>query len=118
MILVQRIGNELGKTLLNIELRRHPLRLDARDRFVHGLRAHGCAASPALMTHRSLRTRDPHMIQPTRSLVQSLVSDGNALAAAIVRVLVIAVLILVLVQLNSALGDLLSLLTEKVTSIG
>jgi hypothetical protein len=117
-ILLQRIGNVLGNTLRLMHLRRNYPRPDARDRFVHDMRAHGCAVSPAFMTHRSLRNWDPHMIESTRSLVQSLVNDGNSLAAAIVRVLVIAVLILVLAQLNAALDDLLSLLTGKVTSIG
>ena len=58
------------------------------------------------------------MIDSTRTLVRNFVGDGNAIAAAIFRLLVAGTVILVLLQLNSALNGLFSGLTGKVNAIG
>jgi uncharacterized membrane protein len=58
------------------------------------------------------------MTDSTRTVVRSLIGDGNALAAAIVRILVVIALILVLAQLNSALDGLFGGFTGKIAAIG
>ena len=61
---------------------------------------------------------DPDMIDSTRTLVRNFVGDGNAIAQAIFRILVALTVILVLLQLNSALNGLFGGLTGKVSAIG
>ena len=58
------------------------------------------------------------MTESTQTLVRNLVGDGSAIAAAIFRIMVAGILVLVLLQLNSALNGLFSGLTGKVTAIG
>ena len=58
------------------------------------------------------------MTDSTRTFVRDLVGDGNAIAAAIFRIMVVAIAILVMLQLNSALNGLFGGLTGKVAAIG